>query len=325
MGPAAGQFTGRLNRNTENSDMVFPVGITLPFDTIDPPQEFGTIEAVREVGQAIEQAGFNTGTVTDHPAPSSRWLDAGGHYAQDPFVMLSLVAAATTTLRLQTSIVVLPYRNPFVTARAVSSLDVYSNGRVSLGIGTGYLKAEYKALGVEFDNRNALTDEYIRAMKLAWTGEDFEFEGTGYTALGNRIRPVPLQKPHPPILIGGNSRLAIRRAVELGDYWAPFFAPPGVLAMARTASIAEEEDVDAALSYLNAHCEKVGREVPPKLYFAGTGAFSQGYNAQEFIDRIGGLRAKGASAVGVNISAGNRAQWCDLARDFGANVLAKLD
>jgi hypothetical protein len=95
--------------------------------------------------------------------------------------------------------------------------------------------------------------------------------------------------------------------------------------MARTASIAEEEDIDAAIAYLNAHCEKVGREVPPKLYFAGTGAISNGYAPQEFIDNIGGLRAKGAAALGVNISAGTRAEWCDLARDFGANVLAKLD
>lgn len=305
--------------------MAFSVSVTLPFDNIDPAEEFGTIEAVREVGSTLEQAGFTTGTVTDHPAPSSRWLDAGGHYAQDPFVMLALLAAETTTLRLQTSIVVLPYRNPFVTARAASSLDVYSKGRFALGVGAGYLKAEYKALGVDFDNRNALMDEYIRAMKLAWTGEDFTFEGTGYTALGNRIRPTPIQKPHPPILIGGNSRMAIRRAVELGDYWAPFFAPQAVLSMARTASLAEEEDIDTAIAYMYSLCEKVGREVPPKLYFAGTGPIKQGYASQEFIDRIGGLRNKGASACGVNISAGSRAEWCDLARDFGANVLAKLD
>lgn len=305
--------------------MAFSVSVTLPFDIVEPADEFGTLEAVREVGQALEEAGFTTGTVTDHPAPSSRWLDGGGHYAQDPFVMLALLAGATTRLRLQTSIIVLPYRNPFVTARAVSSLDVYSKGRVSLGVGAGYLKAEYKALGVDFDSRNALMDEYIRAMKLAWTGEDFTFEGTGYTALGNRIRPAPLQKPHPPILIGGNSRMAIRRAVELGDYWAPFFAPQAVLSMARTASIAEEGDINAAIAYMHAHCEKTGREVPPSLYFAGTGAIMAGYDAQEFIDRIGGLRAKGAAAVGVNISAGSRVEWCDLARDFGDNVLAKLD
>jgi probable F420-dependent oxidoreductase len=305
--------------------MVFPVNVTLPFDNISQPEEFGTFDAVREVGTALEEAGFNAGTVTDHPAPSSRWLDGGGHYAQDPFVMLSLLAAVTTKLRLQTSILVLPYRNPFVTARSVSSLDVYSGGRVSLGVGAGYLKAEYKALGVDFDTRGALMDEYIKAMKLAWTGEDFTFEGTGYTALGNRIRPTPVQDPHPPILIGGNSRAAIRRAVELGDAWTPFFAPAAVTSTARTASLAEEEDVDAALAYMQAHCEKVGRAVRPKLQFAGTGMIKAGYSAQEFIDQIGAFRSKGADGVGVGISADRRGEWCDLARDFGENVLPKLD
>jgi probable F420-dependent oxidoreductase len=305
--------------------MTFPVSVTLPFDNVEQPQDYGTIAAVREIGQALEGAGFTTGTVTDHPVPSSRWLDAGGHYAQEPFVMLSLLAAVTTKLRLQTNVLVLPYRNPFITARSVSTLDAYSNGRVTLSIGAGYLKAEYKALGVDFDNRNALMDEYIRAMKLAWTGEDFTFEGTGYTALGNRVRPAPVQQPNPPLLIGGNSRLAIRRAVELGDGWNPFFAPAAVTATARTASISEEEDVDAALAYLHAHCEKVGREVPPKLYFSGVTMVKQGYSAQEAIDQIGSFRAKGAVGVGIGISADDRAQWCDLARDFGATVLTKLD
>ena len=305
--------------------MAFPISVTLPFDNISLPDEFGTMDAVRDIGQALEEAGFTTGTVTDHPAPSSRWLDGGGHYAQDPFVMLSLLAAVTTRLRLQTNILVLPYRNPFITARSVSSLDVYSNGRVTLGIGAGYLKAEYKALGVDFDSRNALMDEYIQAMKLAWTGEDFTFEGTGYTALGNRIRPTPVQKPHPPLLIGGNSRMAIRRAVELGDAWNPFFAPAAVIATARTASIAEEEDIDAALAYLYDHCEKVGRETPPKLYFSGTMMIKDGYDPQELIDQIGAFRAKGAVGVGVGIAADSRAKWCDLARDFGERVISILD
>ena len=152
--------------------MTFTLSLTLPFDHIDKPDQWLTMDAVRECAQAAEAAGFYSGTVTDHPVPSYRWLDNGGHYAQDPFVMLSMVAAVTTSLRVQTNIIVLPYRNPFITARAVSSLDVFSNGRVILGMGAGYLKPEYKALGVDFDNRNDLMDEYIRAMKLAWTGEE---------------------------------------------------------------------------------------------------------------------------------------------------------
>src|SRR5262245_30530865 len=173
------------------------IDAALPFDRIAQGDEFLRPEAVAEIGALLERLGFNGCNVTDHPCPTGRWLDAGGHHAQDPFVMLSLVAAATTRLRLQTGILVLPYRNPFVTARAVATLDLFSGGRVTLGVGAGYLKGEYRALGADFDRRNEIMDEYLRALKAALSGEEFTFRGTGYQALGNRILPGPIQKPHP--------------------------------------------------------------------------------------------------------------------------------
>src|SRR5271154_2063570 len=107
--------------------MAFTLSVTFPFDQIQHGQEFVSMAAVQECAKAAEDAGFWSGTVTDHPAPSYRWLDNGGHYAQDPFVMLSLVAAVTTKLMVQSNIIVLPYRNPFITARAVSSLEAFSH------------------------------------------------------------------------------------------------------------------------------------------------------------------------------------------------------
>ena len=104
------------------------INVTLPFDHSDQADEFLTVAAVAEISRHVEKLGFNAGNVTDHPCPTARWRDAGGHDAPDPFVMLSLVAAHTTTLRLQTGILVASYRNPFITARAASSLDVFSNG-----------------------------------------------------------------------------------------------------------------------------------------------------------------------------------------------------
>src|SRR5271167_1829232 len=199
------------------------INIPLPFDRTKDPEQFLTMDAVREVGAAIERAGFHAALVTDHPCPTGRWLDAGGHHAQSPFVMLALLAAVTTKIRLQTGILVLPYRNPFIVARDAATLDRYSNGRLTLSLGAGYLKGEYRALGVDFEKRNELMDEYMRALKLSLTGEEFAFEGTGYKAFGNRILPGPVQKPHPPLLVGGNSHRAIRRVVELGDGWNPFF------------------------------------------------------------------------------------------------------
>lgn len=305
--------------------MTFTLSITLPFDHIEHGDEFVSMAAVHECAHTAEQAGFWSGTVTDHPVPSYRWLDNGGHYAQDPFVMLSLVAAVTTRLRVQSNIIVLPYRNPFITARAVSSLDAFSNGRVVLGLGAGYLKPEYKALGVDFDSRNDLMDEYLRAMKLAWTGEDFSFEGTGYTAVGNRVLPTPVQKPHPPLLIGGNSKRALRRTVELGDAWHPFIVPKMVTDTARTAAISSNADIVAAMDYMAEHCEKVGRKDPPKVICSGTFSIKPGWSAQEALDNYAGLAAIGAHGSGASVIASSRAEWCDQILRFGEEVIAKMD
>jgi len=302
----------------------FPLSVSFPFDQIDAPQEFGTLDAVREIAAAAEEAGFSSGCVTDHPVPSYRWLDNGGHYAQDPFVMLSLIAACTTRLGLQTNILVLPYRNPFLTARAVSSLDVFSGGRVILGIGTGYLKPEFKALGVDFDARNDLADEYLRALKAAFTGEDFTFEGTGYTAVGNRLRPAPLQQPHPPFLVGGNSKRALRRAVELGDAWHPFIVPKIVTDTARTATLEHIDDLVDSIAYLRDHSAKVGRAEPPQVIASGTFRVAPGWSAEEALDHYGRLREMGVHASGTGIAADTRAAWCDQARRFGEEVIARL-
>src|ERR1700743_3901292 len=117
------------------------VNLSMPFDRIQYGSEFLSAEAITEISRAAERLGFNAACDTDHPVPTGRWLDAGGHHAQDPFVMLSLVAAHTKTFRLQTGILVLPYRNPFITDRSVATLDVFSRGRVPLGLRAGYMKA----------------------------------------------------------------------------------------------------------------------------------------------------------------------------------------
>lgn len=306
--------------------MSFHISINMPFDLIQYEDAYISQEALVEISQAAENAGFTSATVTDHPIPTGRWLDAGGHYAQDPFVLLSMIGAVTTKLKLQTNIVVLPYRNPFVTARAVSSLDRFTNGRFIFGMGAGYLKAEYKALGVDFDSRNDLMDEYIKAMKLAWTGEDFTFEGTGYVALGNRMLPTPAQKPHPPLLIGGNSKRALRRTAELGDYWHPFFVPKMVTDTARTANISTDEDMQAAIDYMNEHCEKIGRKDKPGIILSSTHSMGKGeWNAQEALDNFAHYQAMGIEGSGTGIFVETRAEWLDNVQRFGEEVIAKMD
>jgi probable F420-dependent oxidoreductase len=300
------------------------INIPLPFDREADPSGFFTLDGVARVGAAIEQAGFHAACVTDHPVPTGRWLDSGGHYAQDPFVMLSLVASATRTVKLQTGILVLPYRNPFIVARSLATLDVYSEGRVLLGVGAGYLKGEYRALGVPFDDRNELMDEYLRALKAALTGEEFTFEGTGYNAFGNRILPAPPAGRHPPFLIGGNAPRAIRRAVELGDAWYPFFTDGLSTATTRTFDMTGEEDLKKGRDYMLAHCEKTGRATPPEIVLGGLNKPGQKCSYQQLVDWAGMYGELGVVAAGVTVEGETVGEWCDNALKMGEEVIAKV-
>ncbi len=298
------------------------VNISLPFERAEFGSEFVSAEAVVEIAQHVERLGFSGGNVTDHPCPTARWRDAGGHDAHDPLVLLSFVAAATTRLRLQTSILVLPYRNPFITAKAAASLDIFSGGRLTLGMGAGYMKGEYYALGVDFERRNELMDEYILAMKAAWSGETFDFEGSGYSARGVRMRPTPAQKPYPPLFVGGNSRRAIRRAVELADGWNPFFTgASGMNKTSRTKSISDASDIAEGIAYLEQYSQECGREQPPKVFLSSVPSTG---SAQEVVDTLGYYQSLGVVGVTASVPGETRAQWCGNAEQFAVDVLNKL-
>lgn len=301
------------------------INVTLPFDYIpETAGEFLDPEAMIEISQLVEKLGFYGGNVTDHPCPTARWRDAGGHDPMDPFTLLGFVAAATKTLRLQTGILVLPYRNPFISARAAASVDVLSNGRLTLGLGAGYLKGEYFALGASFDDRNDLMDEYINAMKAAWTGEEFNFEGTGYSARGTRIRPRPVQTPHPPLYVGGNSKRAMRRAVELADGWNPFFTGQLSTATTRTQAMGSDDDLINGINYIREHCEKVGRKDLPTIWLASITQPGDKWEAQQIIDQIGRYRELGITGAATHIDGNTKAEWCDNAERFASEILAKL-
>ena len=186
-----------------------------------PSISSGTAPAIAEIASAIETAGFDACFVTEHPFPTDEWLGTGGHHALDPFVSLAIAAGATSTLRLHTNLLVLSYRNPFLTAKAIASLDAASGGRVIMGVGAGYLEGEFAALGADFGTRNDVTDEAIVAMKAAWTGETVAMKGERFEAAGNTMQPPPVQRPHPPIWIGGNSPRARRRTVDFAQGWSP--------------------------------------------------------------------------------------------------------
>jgi probable F420-dependent oxidoreductase len=183
-------------------------------------------ETAAKVARAAEAAGFESVWTGEHvvlPDPQAPPSPAPPqHPMLDPAVALAFLAAHTQRLRLATGIIILPQRNPVVLAKELASVDVLSQGRLICGLAAGYLKPEFDALGASFSDRGARTDEYIDAMRALWTEAQPSFSGPTLRFGGIDAQPRPVQKPHPPIVIGGTSPPALRRAVQRGNGWYGF-------------------------------------------------------------------------------------------------------
>lgn len=137
----------------------------------------------------------------------------------DPLLALAYVAAITTRIKLATGIYVVPIRNAITTAKAVASLDVLSGGRFIFGVGIGWLEEEFEAVGMSFKDRALRTREYLELMKALWTQDDPAYRGKTASVEGFKFMPKPVQKPHPPVVFGGNTEPSLKRAARLGDGW----------------------------------------------------------------------------------------------------------
>ncbi len=295
----------------------------LPVHKVDPVGEWCTADAIGEMARAAEAAGMDAVNVTDHPIPDAKWLGRGGHHTLDPFVALTVAATVTSRVRLQTNLVILAYRNPFLSAKAIATLDAVSGGRVVVGTGAGYLRSEFAALGVDFDERNDLTDEAIDAMVAAWSGEPFSFDGVHFTAENAVALPRPVQRPAPPIWIGGNSNRAIRRAVERGDGWLPMPSPAQATRLLRTPPLETVDDLRARIAYLRGHCEKVGRTEPVDIVFMpiGVDMFRDTLpEAGALVEHVHELAAAGVTALTITLPAPSRAAWLEAVEWWGREI-----
>jgi probable F420-dependent oxidoreductase len=205
--------------------------------------------SVTELAQAAERAGWDGFAFTEHPAPTARWLDAGGHQTLDPFVALGAVAASTSRLRLLTYLAVLPYRNPLMLAKAAATVDKLSGGRFVLGAGAGYLKAEFFAVGADFEGRNARFDEALDVLELHWRGEPFSYRGRDFEARDVVALPRPVQQPI-PIWIGGNARLTLQRVATRAQGWMPLLGPAALATTTRTAHLGSLDDLARSIGHL---------------------------------------------------------------------------
>ncbi len=213
-----------------------------------------------------DELGFDFISVSDHViiprAIASRYpYSTTGEFAVDPsgsyleqLMVLAYIAAGTSRSRLLTSVMVVPQRPPVLTAKQLASLDVLSGGRLILGIGAGWLREEFEALDAPwFDKRGTVTDEYLRAFKELWTSEEPAFDGD-YTSFHDiAFAPKPVQQPHPPIWVGGESDAALRRTARLGDAWYPIGSNPRH-PLGTTAQLA------SAIDRLHAFAREAGRD-----------------------------------------------------------------
>lgn len=197
----------------------------------DPDVQRRAVIAAEEVGFESVWTGEHVAMpIVDSPVPAP---------AETPFldsiVALTRVATLTSRIRLGTGILVLPHHNPVLLAKALASLDVVSGGRLIAGFGGGYVEQEFRALGIDFHRRGAITDDSLAAIRTLWTDAAPAYEGRFARFEGIRFEPKPVQRPHPPIVVGGQAPAALRRAARYGNGWYGF-----ALTVAQAAPIVTE-------------------------------------------------------------------------------------
>jgi probable F420-dependent oxidoreductase len=228
------------------------IGLFLPLSGFNANATF-----LRALGPAVEERGFESLWLPEHVvlfdqyqssypySPDGKMPGGADTGVLEPLMALSYVAAVTDRVKLGTAICLIPQRNPVYTAKQVADLDLLSGGRAVLGVGIGWLREEFEALNVPFAHRGRRTDEYLQVIKSLWTEETSSFEGELYQLPACRMYPKPVQSPHPPVVVGGESRAAMRRAARHGQGWLSFNRLP--------------EQCLPALGELDAELAEVGR------------------------------------------------------------------
>ena len=305
-----------------------------------------TAECIKEIAQTAEQLGYYYLAVPDHIVvprkidpnyPYSEtgefvWTSDGVTDCMEQFTLLAWLAAVTNTIRIMTSVAVIPHRNPLFMAKSIATTDVLSGGRVTTGCGAGWMHEEFDALNLpDFASRGKVTHEYIAAMKSAWMDPDPAYNGEFVKFKNVDTDPRPVQKPHPPIWIGGESMPALRRAVSLGDAWYPFGSNPKFRMDTLEAYVAR-------LSILHRLAEEAGRD-PKSIGLAYNCAFhsarpkkDSGGQRQTFTgspeqraEDIAKFQKVGLRTMIVNVAAGDKTAMLERMIEFSENVMPLVE
>ena len=305
---------------------VFAIGMQLPVaaqsTVFAAPWEAtaGPDELLR-VAQACDRAGFFYVAVCDHVCIPRERAAAMSTVWYDPVATLGWLAAATRSVRLLSYVYVAAYRHPLQTAKAFATLDTLSRGRVILGVGAGHLEAEFAALGIDFARRGALLDDAIEVIAKAFVDEFPQHDGPVWTVHDVGIRPRPVQRPRPPIWVGGNTPGALRRAAARGDGWLP----QGTV----------RDQLPAQIATIREHRRRVRGDVPIEIgansewLYLGRPSFDLGPNSRSgsgeaIAASLLELRAMGVSHCGVRFRTRSCDELVDQIGAFAADVAPHL-
>jgi probable F420-dependent oxidoreductase len=276
--------------------------------------------SVGDVAIAVERAGWSGLAFTEHPAPTSRWLHAGGHQTLDPLIALAGAATVTSKIRLLTYLAVFPYRNPMLLAKAAASVDLLSNGRLILGAGTGYLKGEFRALGVDFAERNDLFDETLDVLPLHWSGEPFDYEGKHFSARDVLALPHPVQQPI-PVWLGGNAKITLSRVAERCQGWMPLMGPDEMFTTTRTPSPGSPSEMALKISQLKKDAETRDVELDFALPYMDPSIMQPLADVERHREEFGRLAECGATWCVIPAGAAPPAQTLDFISQFAETYI----
>ena len=272
-------------------------GLILYPPIVSPWESDASPGEILQVAKAADRAGWDWLTLSEHVVIPREMADVMGPRFPEAISAAAVLAGATERIKILTYVLVLPYRNPVMLAKQISTLDFLSAGRFILGTAVGHLEREFQVLKVPFEERGAMTDEYLEAMKELWTSPDPSFQGR-YVQFENLVfEPKPVQKPHPPILIGGNTRPALRRAAALGDGWLPWLVTreglPACLSYLREQPGFEKrsERFEVVMPVSSLNVADFSHEIRGETHLLS--------NREELIDEIGLLEDAGVTVVQV--------------------------
>ena len=275
----------------------------------------------QEIASTIDGLGYDAITTSEHLAMPYFELPRLGPWWMDALSVMSFVAGATRRVRVDTSVLVVPYHHPLAFAKALSTIDVLSGGRLDVSIGVGHAVREFEVLGVSFEDRGAITDETLAAMEVLWRGEEPEFHGRFFDIDGLAFEPKPVQQPRPPVYVGGNSKPALRRAARY-DGWQP---NPTTFSL---------EEMTPLYEYLKSQPEFAGKENTFDLCWVGTipgvdrpafGGLSESGRqglAEQILDRVGFLAGLEVTTASVPVpETHSMAEYLDFVRWFSDEVI----